>query len=58
MSRYKVRNFKSSQGWVIQQEIERWIEIQEQIHLMGMNVWCDNEYHYAIITYQELNQDE
>ena len=51
---YKVKNIKRPTGVSLQLAIENWIESRDHVEIQSINVWCDNQLHYATIIYREV----
>ena len=51
---YKVKNILAMNGTMLQKEVKEWIESRDHITILAVNVWCDKEWHYATITYREV----
>ena len=51
---YKVKNLNRRTGLQLQSAIENWVESRNHITILAINVWCDKEWHYATITYREV----
>lgn len=51
---YKVKNIAIQNGELIQRMVKEWVESRDHITVVSVNVWCDKEWHYATITYREV----
>ena len=51
---YKVKNLNRRTGLQLQSAIENWVESRDHITISAINVWRDKEWHYATITYTEV----
>ena len=51
---YKVKNLNRRTGLQLQTAVENWVESRDHITVVSVNVWCDKEWHYATITYREV----
>ena len=51
---YKVKNLTRRTGLQLQSAIEDWVESRDHITISAINVWRDKEWHYATITYTEV----
>ena len=51
---YNVKNLHRRTGLQLQSALEYWIESRDHVEIQSINVWCDKEWHYATITYREV----
>lgn len=51
---YKVKNFKSNNGDVLQSKIKMWIESREHITILNINTFNDKDLFYCTIVYREI----
>lgn len=53
MTKYKIKNFRSTKSEVMQGLIKNWIESRNHISIINMNTWKDKDMTYSIIIYIE-----
>ena len=52
---YKVKNFKSNNGNILQSKIKMWIESREHITILSINTFNDKDLFYCTIVYREID---
>ena len=53
MTKYKIKNFRSTKSEVMQGLIKNWIESRNHISIINMNTWKDKDMTYSTIIYIE-----